>query len=182
MSEGIIDILMHDPGNSATFIASDLVDYVELNVSLSTGVGFLQTIDGRGTFRDGEKFIILSMGVLLPFSFQFWNDDKYQRQGIDLFLNNSGGSITTRLPRLGYSWIPFESYEWSVGMFFDNRRATEPVMQQDFEIRARFYSDGSGNFARISMLNIPEDLVEKQFYAPIFAKVLHTYPLTAVPS
>lgn len=180
MSEGIIDVLQHFYTHSASFVADKDVDYVELSIPAGDQMGELITNSGVSVFQEGENFIILSIGCVMPLSFQFWNDDTYLRNGAQLWFNQVGTANTRTLPRMPSIWFPFESYEMSLGMFFNPRNVEAPI-ETDFFLRAKF-SEVDGNFARISMLNMPESLNEKTFYVPIFMKVLHTYDLYAEPS
>ena len=181
MSEGIIEILQHkmSDGQCAFFVASNLVNSVELTVPAGDIAGQLRTIDDRNIFNFGENYIILSMGCLLPLSFQFWSVNDDARVGFSFWINEGGTVITNRQRRLEHIWVPFGSYEMSLGMYFPGSDFGEATIDDDFEIRAKFFDKG-GNFPHISMLNLPDSLHEQKFYVPIFIKVLHTYGLGAV--
>lgn len=182
MSEGIIDVLMNKPSDSASFVCDKNADYVELSVPVGGSVGYLESIAGNQGFIYGDNFIVLSIGCVLPLSFQFWNDDKYTRQGCSLYVNNAGGGITHPFEKLPHVWFPFGNYEMSFGIFNPGFGWIDPTIAVNFALRAKFFDDASGNFARISMLNLPESLHEKEFYVPIFIKVLHTLNMFAIPS
>lgn len=183
MSEGIVEVLQNIMHNDhcAYFVASNLVDSVELTIPAGNTAGQLRNIAGSNVFQYGENYIILSIGCILPLSFQFWNVNDDQRPGFSFWVNKKGTNITNKQSRLNSIWIPFGSYEMSLGMFFPGHGYGDPLIDTDFSLRAKFYYKGVGGFPHISMLNLPASLHEQKFYVPIFIKVLHTYPLYDIP-
>jgi hypothetical protein len=185
MSEGIIEILQNvmTDGECAYFEADKDVDSVELSVLGGDASGILSNIAGHNVFQYGENYVVLSIGCILPLSFQFWDVDDSARTGFTFWVNEKGTTIKNLQSRLNHIWIPFGSYEMSLGMYFPGHGYTDPLIDDDFQLRARFFDKGDlGNFPHISMLNLPESLDEQKFYVPVFIKVLHTYPLTSLPS
>lgn len=185
MSFGIIDVLMHHSSpHSASFVANSAAapGYVELTIPAPISEGSLATLDGRDLFTYGDNFIILSAGCMLPLGFEFWNDTDYWNQGYNLWVLNRALNVRHELPNQPFLWCPYANYEMSLGQYFPGFGLIDPPIVTDFKLTAKFLTEGAGFNTKISMYNAPVALDGKTFYAPIFVKVLHSYPLYAEPS
>lgn len=118
-----------------------------------------------GLMRIGDNFILLSMGVSLPFGFELDkivdDDNIYQNVSIYCYTNND-----TSLDKiiLFNSFIPFANYELSINMFIR--------VPYDIQLYGRFNPYPSGDIY-ISMAGVPEIFDGKTFNVPIFLKVQH---------
>lgn len=173
---GIVDMMIQYGDEAATFTVNTAVDNVVVTTEAADGV--LSLAGNFTKFAWKDSFNILSIGVLLPFGFEFYEYDnsvssKYRPPYVDMELLKGSdkspfGIIPSRVN------LPFENYEMNLGAFI----VPQDAIGESFHFAAHLPSTGN-EILKISMVNVPAVFNAKVFHCPIFAKIEHTLILEA---
>ncbi len=166
-----IDVLMNDGDAAAHFTVNTAVDFVNLTVP---DPGLLVRGNEDDEFLRLDHFRLLSIGCVLPLSFEFYDNDNggvFAPPRIYFYTSLVGAVVPIQTIPF-FLWLPFPNYELNLGNynFLDNA-----VYTTNFRMYAQF---AAVNAQRISMIGVNDDLNEKVFKVPIFLKVLHTLDMT----
>jgi hypothetical protein len=172
----IIDVLMQYDDAAYEFTVNTAASYVNLtqvNDGILSKVGTVSGIENE--FQERDNFVLLSIGVQLPLSFEFWPNDNNGFFGpfIDLYykrISAAPGVLNSFRPASVH--VPFSNYEMSLGNF-----TIVPALGENFHLCFQLPRAVGGWIQRISMLNVPAELNELTFKAPVFAKIMHTLPM-----
>lgn len=172
----IIDMMIQYGDEAATFTVNTAVDNVP--VTTETADGILSLAGNFTKFAWKENFNVLSIGVLLPFGFEFYEyknsgSNKYRPPYVDMELLKGSdktpfGIIPSRVN------IPFENYEMNLGSFI----IPPDAIGESYHFAAHLPTTAN-EILLISMVNVPAAFNAKVFHCPIFAKIEHTLILVA---
>ena len=176
----IIDILSPWATDCQPFVATNASDSVV--IAVPPAPYDMITASGNKTFRAGDSFQLLSIGLRLPESFGFYIQSVVKFQTLPVLqisAKDAAGELYTN-PNLGGSIVqlPFENYELVVDTFYNCSvstgliHPTKNLNQSAFNLVCRVQN------IEISMLGVPASLVGKSFVVVPFFKVSHNYPLT----
>lgn len=167
-----IDIMMHAAdANTPYFVVDTAVTNVPMVLPIE---GLLKSaFDTLDVFQATDHFQILSIGAVLPLSFEFWENDLVgDFRGVNIQLDYKvviGGPLTPIDPQ--NVWLPYGNYELNLGNFvkFNTLLVDEPY---------RLYMNFESNVGqKVSMVGVDESLDTLEFRVPLFMKVLHTLEL-----
>ena len=128
--------------------------------------GALYNAFGYRDFSFLDHITILSIGIVMPLSFQLWPYDTLPE--ILFKSNHNEGSV-----EIERFFIPFENYELPIGKF---QEFNSQVITGQYFLSANMLGIEEQNF-QVSMINLPDQLDEHEFPIHIFAKIQHTLPL-----
>lgn len=161
----IIDILSQPESASCYFQVNTGLSFVQLQ-PCSSGIGKHIRADTKYKFSRGDNVVLLSVGFILPLSFELWESGNHMPTRLQLKAGQD--DLTQDLFEPPGIFIPFENYELNCGVFLEAPNCVD-FWTVDFEIE--------NLSVKISMLNVPASLDESQFHVPVFCKVLHTIPM-----
>ena len=171
----IVQNLIQYGDEASQFTVNLAADWV--TVASPIGDGILSLTDTINKFAFKDNLNILSMGVFLPFGFEFYEDThdisgKFIPTYIESrILRVSDKAIFVLISRTN---MPMENYELNLGIFIE----PDTTIGERFYLSANLPTDGD-ELIRVSMINVPAAFDEKVFHAPIFAKVEHTLAMEA---
>jgi hypothetical protein len=171
MSEGIIDFISQRQYNNDSGVFT--VDTGALQVPITYSAAFsggLYKPNYNVSFVRGDNIQILSIGVVIPLDFMLYVD-LVNFEPLNVNLYTKIGTTLTPIAEIPSQYIFFQNYELAHGMFLE----LSLTVTDDFIMVARIQNGA------ISMLNVPEEYDEEEFYAPVFMKVLHTLPMYGDP-
>lgn len=160
----IIDMLITEYSESSIFTVDLAEPYVTVNTA--GGNNRMKTSYSQGILNRGDNFNILSVGIKLPLSFEFTDNQLDFRPAVNWILREeiSGNNHQLIPPSI---FIPFPNYEMSVGTFINVEDAQE-----------KFRIVGNVDGLRISMYDVPSDLDGQSFAVQPFLKIEHTEETT----
>ncbi len=169
MSGELIDVLQPDLAVSPSFVVDINQPYV--NIAYDSGIdpkqkGQLKKADGRLKFQKGENFQVLSIGIVIPLSFQIYLVD--EMPSISMSYYAVDGSEYGTLPHMYKTFMPFSNYEFSLGVYEDTMHN---VTQKDFYLGAVI------NDLKVSMIGVPTQLHNEKFSITVFLKIFHSRAL-----
>lgn len=162
----IIDLLMNRNVSAPKFTVDTAVQSVPVTYDLLLSDGLLSSDNGTDYLQVGDNFTVLSMGYVLPLSFELYS---VQAGG----LNENPAFILQTIDRVVFVeslepdqiYIPLPNYEMNFGTFYDNpgkEVALRVQMRHDMEV---------------SMVGVNPALHGETFRIPVFAKILHNLEL-----
>lgn len=158
----ILDVLMNQANAAPKFTVDTALQSVPVSYDLLLADGLLSSDEGTDYFQAGDNFQILSMGYVMPLSFELYS---VKKGGV----NENPAFILQTIDRVvfvehlvpGQIYIPLPNYEMNFGTFYDNpgkEIALKMQMRHDMEV---------------SMVGVNPALHGETFRIPVFAKVLH---------
>lgn len=177
----IIDMMFPEVRTMPTFTVDNTVDWVLVDFPPSTPLR-MQNSDEKKSFRPGDNFNILSVGVSLPLGFEFYSQ-VVTPLGSDfnlpfLRLNLIGilpPNVIKDIVPNAYA-LPFGNYELSINQYVN---VLELYGEEPFSLAIRSPLPNDQEI-RISMLNVPDSLNGKIFPYIAFAKIEHTFELEVI--
>jgi hypothetical protein len=164
----MIDLLTTWDSESAFFDVDTGLASVNMQYPVSY---FISTATGNRYFTRKDNFTILSIGIVLPLSFEFLKSDYGGGLGglaqLSLYWINEGGIIVP-LNNFQMLNIPFFNYEFSLGKYY---QIPDILTTPRYEIWVTLQQTST---VKISMLGVPASLHGQRFYCPIFLKLLHS--------
>jgi len=171
MSEKI-DVLAQAWNDAAKFSVNSGVPEVPVTIP-ALPAGKLLRADGLSIFTWKDNFILLSAGIAMPLGFELIFHDlagtAHVLPSITLFYQRISDNSVRAFDSPAFLYTIFESYELNLGNFVEPPDAVNESYRLLFQLNAN---------VKVSMLNVDPSLNEMEFTIPIFAKVLHTLPLS----
>lgn len=168
-----IDILMQSTDDeTAKFTVNTAVDFVALTLPAD---GKLIRGDAKDVLQFKDHFTILSLGAVLPLSFEFYENDlagDFRNTQLILFAKDKGGGANVNITP-NTVMLPFGNYEMNMGNYNQ-----VPAGITDTDGYRLYMNFNSGFNQNISMVGAPAALNGKEFRVPLFMKILHTLPMT----
>jgi hypothetical protein len=184
----IIDILSTEDKDSLFFTVNTAVNSVPLEYpqGLPANSGNLYNPNKQTLFTLLDHITLLSIGIVLPLNFQLYhysNDlETNQWQGLPEIKFSAREAISGNEHEINRFFVPFADYELNMNLYENFNPAD---ISQTFQLRALLLIRWDAGFTisspRISMINCPAALNGEKFYVPIFCKVMHTVPISAIP-
>lgn len=183
-----IDVLTTGIDGGGEFTIDIAQDFVPLTpVALSPHNMYADS--GMSIFVDGDNFIILSVGYILPYQFVLAPYDEteaaFQMVVPEMQLNLQDSvtlntALCLQFGSIGRMRIPFSDYELSCGIFIDvrNQVAPNPIVNP-YRIQCTFPHLPGADTPNVSMINVPESLDGQTLRVPAFIKILHNKPIFA---
>lgn len=168
----MIDIMANKGIQQPRFIVDNTALYKPLLPDRSY-TGLLQNAYNATMFTKIDHFTVLSIGLSLPLGFTITNNPNDEPLITELYTREV---ITGNLALIDKYYLPFDSYEISIGKFYELGNN----YNHNFELLFLLPTI-DGILANISMLNVPAALNTIQFPAFLFAKIQHTLVLTQIP-
>lgn len=162
-----IDLMQQPIAEAQTFTVDVNAALGFVDVIATPTFGLLTARDGSKKFSEGDNFTILSIGIVLPLSFEIYENagTDHLTPGIHFTAMQDGGAPQLELNPEGVV-LPFGQYEMNLGVF--QNAASLP-----WDFNLAFGIDKM----RISMEGVPAALDGIKFHVPIFAKIEHTIAL-----
>jgi len=173
----MIDILSQSSDQAAFFTVNNALPYVSLQKPLFPNSGRLETAEGLCFFTRLDNYTLLSLGIVLPLSFELYDTIINPLIPPVIGLPEIAMYYSTPFnPPVAYQriQIPFLNYEMNYGKTY----MIPDVFAFDFFIHGII---SPVHDLRISMLNIPAALNTLKFYCPVFVKIQHTIELKLPP-
>lgn len=169
-----IDILMQNTDTeTAKFTVNTAVTSVPLVLPTN---GKLERADAKDVMQFKDHFQILSLGAVLPLSFEFYENDiagDFRGTRLVFFAKNKSGGGNIALSPDTF-WLPFGNYELNMGNY-----VKVPSGITDVNGYRLYLNFESGVGQNISMVGAPASLNAVEFRVPLFMKILHTLPMTS---
>jgi len=166
----LIDVLVQNQDNAPLFT----VDTGEISTPITNAeTNYLGArIGGYQQFRRGDNFILLSMGISLPFNFNLGQlPGAIHGVNVKLYYETpAGGGNLLPLATESEIFLPFENYELSINHFVD-----VSAIPDRFRLSAVVFD----SVPYVSMIGCPAALDEMVVLCPIFIKILHNHALAA---
>jgi len=175
----IIDILTPDNDKLPTFQVNTAVTNVLVTGIAAPGAKLTSANGVFSRFQRGDNFTILSVGVFVPERFCIWDYPDVsgiKRSSPLMQLNGTlGGGLTPifTFGNIGDMKIPFQNYEFSIGVFNDTERLG--LIDASFELSMLY--PVVANTLSISMVDVPAVMNGLIFRIVPFIKVIHNFPL-----
>lgn len=168
----LIDMLMHSADDDTPYFTVDKdLNFVTMTLPAE---GLLKAANTLDIMQATDHFQILSIGCVLPLSFEFWeNDNAGDFRGVNIEMNYKdlvGGPLTPIDPQA--IWLPYSNYELNMGNFV---KFNPLIVDTNFKLYMNFESTVG---QKVSMVGVNEALDEMEFRCPLFMKILHTLPMT----
>jgi len=162
-----------------------------------TGYRQMVPANGNNIFTKGENIRLISVGYILPGGFQLYTDDTtkgYEQPAIGLVFKNGAGTMVYPYEYSGclaalapapsffhYSrsthFVPYPGeYFLNVLLNTDNTRGLLSITNwSDFSLYGWLHN------IRISMVGVPESLLDIDQHIKVYAKIAHNIPLYSIP-
>jgi hypothetical protein len=183
----IIEILSQNKADQAIFTVDTHSGALAVDIVQAASTRFVNGY-GANKFVSGDNVLILSMGVTLPYNFQFapmpdsgvipekntgapriFLDAELSPSGIQAILNQLGSS--------GFILLPMENYEIALNSFIGDTAS----WKSNFYLRGTFPpppAPGAYAVPQISMIGVPAAYDTMVLPINLFIKILHTKPMT----
>jgi hypothetical protein len=175
----IIDILTPDNDLLPSFTVNIAANFVNVTGIVAPGAKLRSANGIFSRFQRGDNFTILSVGIFIPERFTIWDypdASGIKRSAPLLQLNGTlGGGLTPifTFGNIGDMKIPFQNYEFSIGVFND----TEALGLIDASFELSIMYPLIANTLSISMIDVPAIMNGLTFKIVPFFKIVHNFPL-----
>lgn len=175
----IIDILTPDNDALPSFVVNTAATSVNVTGIVAPGAKLRSANGVFSRFQRGDNFTILSVGVFVPERFMIWgypDASGVKRSAPLMQLNGTlGGGLTPifTFGNVGDMKIPFQNYEFSIGVFND----AEQLGLTDASFELSMLYPVIANTLSISMIDVPAAMNGLTFKIVPFIKVVHNFPL-----
>lgn len=184
----IIDLLTTEDKDNLKFTVDTNALSVPLEYPdpLTDNAGLLYNANKQTLFTRLDHITLLSMGLLLPLNFQLYyhSDDSEPHfwNGLPRIKLSSREAISGDEEDINVFILPFSDYELSMNLFKEfNEAITKQTFQLKMVVLQVWNQDSDFSIPRVSMVNCPAALNGLTFSVPVFAKVMHNIPITAIP-